>query len=267
MSMNRREFFAYSAAATLLATTVKAVAEETGFRIGCQSYSFRAFDYKEAIAKLKELELTDMEFCNVHFPPNAEDEKFLEAHAYIKEAGVNTPCYGVEGYGPNEGPNRQRFEFGKALGVEVLTAHPSPNSFDHLEELVQEFDIKIGIHNHGPRHAYDKVEDTLKAVEGRHPYIGACVDTGHAIRSAEKPHEVIRALGERVHSLHLKDWIHGGEEQTLGEGDMDLVEVVRALRELNFDGPLMIEYELHPDNPVPGMIQGLENFRKACADA
>ena len=32
---------------------------------------------------------------------------------------------------------------------------------------------------------------TLNAVRGRHPLIGACLDTGHALRSGEMPHEVI----------------------------------------------------------------------------
>jgi sugar phosphate isomerase/epimerase len=97
--------------------------------------------------------------------------------------------------------------------------------------------------------------------------IGACVDTGHVIRSAEKPHEVIEELGDRVHSLHLKDWIHGGKEQILGKGDMDLVAVARALKALNFAGPVMLEYEESPENPVPDMKEGLANWAKAVQSA
>ena len=67
--------------------------------------------------------------------------------------------------------------------------------------------------------------------------------------------------------MHLKDWIHGEEEQILGEGDMDLVEVAKALTELNFTGPVNLEYELFPENPVPGMAKGLENWDAACKQA
>lgn len=267
MSMNRREFFAYSAAATLLATTMKAVAEETGFRMGCQSYSFRHFDYKGAIARLKELDLETMEFCAVHFPPAPDAEAFKEAHAYIQESGIQVPSYGVESFTGSEDANRVKFEFGQALGLELMTADPAPDSFENLDKLVQEFDIKIAIHNHGPGARYDKVADTIEAVEKWHTHIGACVDTGHVLRSKEHPHEVIRALGNRVHSLHLKDWKFDGEEQIAGEGDMDLVEVARALRAVNFSGPIMLEFELSPESPVGGMIKGLENWRKACAEA
>ena len=85
--------------------------------------------------------------------------------------------------------------------------------------------MRFTITDRGAR--YDKVADTLKAVEGRHPFIGACVDTGHHIRSGEEPHAVIDQLGDRVISLHLKDWEIGGEERIIGEGSMDLAAVAK----------------------------------------
>src|SRR5690606_18501371 len=121
------------------------------------------------------------------------------------------------------------------------------------------------IHNHGPSARYDSVEDTLRAVKDHSPMIGACVDTGHVIRSGEKPHEVITALGDRVISLHLKDWVHGGDERILGEGDIDLPGVAKALKALDFKGPLNLEFELDSENPVPGMQAGLAHWAKAVA--
>jgi len=43
--------------------------------------------------------------------------------------------------------NRKKFEFGKALGVEVLTADVSPDGFDSVEALCEEFGIKIALHH------------------------------------------------------------------------------------------------------------------------
>src|SRR5690606_32252782 len=119
----------------------------------------------------------------------------------------------------------------------------------------------------GPGARYDKVEDTLKAVRDHSPLIGACVDTGHSIRSGEKPHEVIRALGDRVISLHLKDWRHGGGETILGQGDLDLVETARALMAIAFTGPIVMEYEESPEDPVPDMREGMRNWQEAVAAA
>ncbi|HNR31135.1 MAG TPA: sugar phosphate isomerase/epimerase [Candidatus Hydrogenedentes bacterium] len=234
-------------------------------RLGAQSYSFRKFDFAGALRCIAELGLREIEFCAVHFPADASDPAFPGILASLRAANVTVPCYGVEAFTADAAANRKKFEFGKALGVECLTADPTADAFDSLDALCEEFEIKIAIHNHGPGARYDKVEDTLRAVEGRHPFIGACVDTGHAIRSGEKPHEVIAALGPRVHSLHLKDWVHGGEEQRVGEGDLDLAATARALQEIGFAGPIVFEYELDELDPVPGMQVGIENWRAAVA--
>lgn len=268
--VSRRDFLAAAAAMTpaaALAGKVSAAEPKDVFPLGCQSYSFRKFNFEDSIKQLKKLDLDIMEFCGVHFPADAAAEGFPKVKATLADKAVKAPCFGVEGYGADAAANRGKFEFAKALGVSILTADPAPEAFDNLEQLCEEFQIKIAIHNHGPRARYDKVADTLKAVEGRHAFIGACVDTGHSIRSAEKPHEVIKALGSRVISVHLKDWKTGGEEQILGEGDMDLLAVAKALFEIKFKGPVIMEYENSPDNPVPDMKKGMANWRRAVAEA
>jgi sugar phosphate isomerase/epimerase len=180
----------------------------------------------------------------------------------LRARGVLVPCFGVEGFTADAAANRRRFELGRALGVECLTADPAPDAFDSLEELVDEFGIRIAIHNHGPGARYDKADDTLRAVAGRHPFIGACVDTGHCLRSGERPADVIAALGARVLSVHLKDWRIGGEETILGEGDADLPGVAAALRAADFSGPVIMEYENSPEAPVPDMRKGLELWNR-----
>lgn len=266
-SLSRREFVASTLVGVSTLATVggRSWAAGPGWVMGCQSYSFRKFSFEDSIKNLKELGLEHMEFCAVHFLTGAAREGLSQVKATIEAAKIRVPCYGVEGFSADVEANRRKFEFGKYMGIGILTADPEPESFDNLEKLCEEYKIKIAIHNHGPKARYDKVSDTLKAVEGKSAMIGACVDTGHVIRSGEKPHEVIRALGARVHSLHLKDWRHGGEEQILGEGDMDLGEVAKALRELHFTGPIMMEYENSPENPLPDMKKGLANWLAASA--
>lgn len=235
------------------------------FRTGAQSYSFRSFDFEGSIRCLKELGVPYIEYCAVHFPCSAEDATFVNVKERLLAEGIQTLCFGVEGFGSDEAANRKKFAFAKALGIEALTADPTPDSFRNLDKLTEEFGIKIAIHNHGPEARYNKVVDTLNAIKGHSPLIGACVDTGHTIRSGEKPHEVIEQLGERVLSLHLKDWLFGGEEQILGEGDMDMSAVARALVAIDFNGPVVMEYENSPGNPVPEMKVGLANWFSACS--
>ena len=268
MNQSRRQFIGRLVAIPAVAAIAgKAVAAPgPAWRLGTQSYSFRNFDTIGAITEAKKIGLTNIEFCSVHFPCDANDPGIPALKALFKEHGVKVPCYGVEEFGADEAVNRAKFEFAKALDIKVITANPLAESFDSLDKLTEEYGIKIAIHNHGPGARYDGVQMTLDAIKDHSKLIGACVDTGHAIRSGEKPHEVIAALGDRVHSLHLKDWITGGEEKILGEGDINLVEVVKALKAIKFKGSLMVEYENSPDNPGPDMAIGLANLQKAVDD-
>lgn len=266
---SRRDFLVMSAAAIGgLALQSKTFGQEALLtNMGAQSYSFRTFNLADAIAKLKSLGLSQMECFGAHVPLESKPAELAIIRQLLAENGIRVPAYGVLDFSADAAENRRKFEFGKALGIDFFTANPTADAFDSLDELCAEFDMGIAIHNHGPNARYDKVTDTLKAVEGRDARIGACVDTGHVIRSAEKPHEVIRALGDRVISLHLKDWTHGGPERALGDGDMNLVEVARALKAVHFTGPIMLEYELQPNDPTPGMQRGLDNWRAAVEKA
>ena len=265
MKTNRRQFIGQLAALPAIAAFAGSAMAKPGptWRMGCQSYSFRKFDTIGAINGVQKLGLNNIEFCGVHFPCNAEDPGLAKVKEILKETGIDVSCYGVESFGADEAANRVKFEFAKAMGIKILTADPAPESFDNLDKLTEEYKVKIAIHNHGPNARYNTVQNTLDAIKDHSPMIGACVDTGHVIRSNEKPHEVLAALGDRVHSMHLKDWIHGGEEQILGEGDMDLVAVAKALKAMKFAGPLMMEYENSPENPGPEMATGLSNWQAA----
>ena len=237
-----------------------------------KAYSFRNFTLFEALEQTRALGMTEFEANpgqqlspnhDVGMGPDLSDAERDEVREKAEALGVDIVAFGVVTLTADEAQARPIFEFADDMDIGILVAHPDLDSFDLLDDLVEEFGIKVAIHNHGPESHYDKVADTLEAVEGRHPYIGACVDTGHVIRSQEEPHEVVEALGGRVHSLHLKDWEYGEGETIVGEGDVDLSALVNALRAVDFDGPIALEYELQPDNPSPDMAIGLFNWRLA----
>lgn len=234
-------------------------------RLGAQSYSFREFDLDGAIQCLQALNLTEMEFCGVHFPSDPAAAVLPDVRAKLQAAGIIVPVFGVEHFNNDLESNRKRFEFARAMGVGIFSAYPEPEAFEGLDALVEEFQVKIAIHNHGPESIYNTVAQSLGALQGRHPFIGACVDTGHVLRAGEAPHEVIAQLGNRVHSVHLKDWIVGGDEQIIGEGDMDLLKTAQALKDIGFNGPIMLEYELSPAGPVDDMKKSIVNWRNAVA--
>jgi sugar phosphate isomerase/epimerase len=71
-------------------------------------------------------------------------------------------------------------------------------------------------------------------------------------------------MGARNFGLHLKD--HDNDKRTdvvFGKGSLDVVSVLRALREVKFTGYIAIEYEASPNNPTPDIRACLDVFRDA----
>lgn len=237
-----------------------------GLRMGMQSYTFRKFSLEDTVNAVMDLGLDEIEFCKVHVGPDTPPEDQAVICASLDDLGVSVKAYGVSPFGADEAANRRLFEFAKDWGVEVLTAHPSAESFDNLEALTEEYGVKIAIHNHGPDSMYPDAAAIRKAVSGRSTRIGLSVDTGHFLRvPGEDPASIIDEFSDRIHSVHLKDMDRDDNEYILGDGPLDLSGVLNKLTEIGFSGPLSIEYELDPDDPMPAMRETLTRIEAALA--
>ena len=262
----RRSASAGLAAAPLIASMAEAKKSPYGpFKMGVQSYSLRGYGLDQALEQTRNLGLRYWEAYSAHVPLTADPSQVSELLRKLDAAGVRLLAHGVTAFGTNREENRRAFEGAKALGVRSISADPAPESFDHLDELVEEFKINIAIHNHGPGSRYDKLQQVLDAVKGHHKRIGACVDTGHFLRSREDPVRVIETLGARVHGVHLKDVKNATEFTVLGKGDLDTVGVLRALKKLKFNGVLALEYEENPQNPIADIRESLAEVQAAVA--
>lgn len=281
MSLSRRRLLALSAAAAAGATFFDAprilraaglLADDPwgGFPLGVQSYSLRNFNTIECVRHIQGMGLHFVEFYGKHLDPAASDEQIAQTLKLLKDAEITLRGHGVHGFSKDHEANLKLFQFAKKAGVKVITADPTPDSFDSLDRLVDDFNIRIAIHNHGPGHRYDKIESVVKAVEGHHKWIGACVDTGHFLRSGEDPVKAVRDLGPRVFAAHIKDDVElgrGSKNVVIGKGKLDVVGLFKALREIKFpaDGSLSLEYEANPDNPIDEMKACLAVAKEAIA--
>ena len=270
---SRREFLQWTAAGVAALSPIVGLAADPdpygGFKMCIQSYSLRGFDGKTAMQHSQKMGLKYWESFRNHIPMDTAPEKIEAAKAMLKEHGITLLAFGVEGFNDNEGAARKAFDFAKAMGVMSISADPQKNkaTFDLLDKLVAEYDIAIAIHNHGPKASYDKVTDVQTWVKDRHPKIGACVDTGHYVRSDEDPVEVIEKLGKRVFGVHLKDFKGpaGSEKKPtiLGEGNLRLVDCLKALKKLDYKYSLSLEYEESPENPIADIELCLKAVRDA----
>ncbi len=273
-SWSRRRFLGSTGAAALsFGFPIKSRAlgsKVPGFSIGIQSYSLRGFSVEDAIQHAANLGFAHMEFFPGHFSPDSEPAKIETMKQTMDAAGMKMLGHGVHGFTADHEVNRKLFVFAKAIGVRCLSANPTPDSFESLDRLVKEFDIRIAIHNHGPGHRYNKALDVLGACEPHDKRIGACADLGHYIRSGEDAVQVIRLLGERLYGIHLKDFAEMKAKTRgviLGQGHLDVEGVFAALASVNFpaDGCLSLEYEENKDDPIDDLRQSLEIAKKAAA--
>jgi inosose dehydratase len=243
-------------------------AKAAGLKLGIQIYSLRGFPVDVALDHTKNLGFEEVEFFSGMFPLTASDQEIAKMVDKVKGLGLRISAHGVNGFTKDAAANRKVFEFAKKAGIKNISAAPTPDSMDSLDDLVKEFDIRIAIHNHGPSDRFNKVVDVLKAIEGRDPRIGACADLGHFIRSGEKPVDVIRALSGRLYGVHLKDFAEMKESTRgviLGQGHLDCGAVFDAMVQAKFpaDGALSLEYEENPKDPIEDIRQCVATARAA----
>ena len=208
-----------------------------GFPMGIQSYSLRAFGIDGALEKIEELELHFVELFRMHYPPIPDPLKIAEMNAKLRKHDLSISAHGVQSFTKDHQKNKEFFEFAKKAGIRNISANPEKDSFESLNRLVAEYDIRIAIHNHGPGALYDAPLDALKAVAGYDKRIGFCADLGHYIRSGVDPVEVIYQLGDRLYGVHLKDFAEQKKKTEgviIGRGHLDVQGVFKALKKIGF---------------------------------
>ncbi|NBT12893.1 MAG: sugar phosphate isomerase/epimerase [Planctomycetia bacterium] len=271
VKLPRRDFLSAAAGLTAACAVPGTARADAGdLNLGIQLYSLRGYPVDEALRHAREIGFRFVEFYPGMYPLNSTPEQIAAMNKKLADLGLTISAHGVNGFGADAAANRKVFEFAKAAGIRILSADPTPEAFASLDELVKEFDIRIAIHNHGPKHRYNKVVDVLKAIEKHDSRIGACADLGHFIRSGENPVEVIRLLKGRLYGVHLKDF-QDQQDKTkgviLGKGHLDVPAVFAALEQVQFpaDGALSLEYEENPKDPLADIRECLEVAKSALA--
>ncbi len=165
---------------------------------------------------------------------------------------------------------RANFEYAKRAGSpSSWLAIPAHEALPRIEKFAKQYDIRIAIHNHGPEDKlWPSPLDVLQAVKGMDPRMGCCIDVGHTVRTGTNVVDAIRAAGSRLFNVHMKDLAdaHNKESQVaVGEGSMPTRQVFETLAALHYGGFVDLEYEIHPDDPMPGVIASVAYMRGVLA--
>src|SRR3984893_7325138 len=245
--------------------------EASPIRLGLASYTFRNFSRAQMIGFMKQLNVFALNAKDVkdHLPMASQEE--ATALADYAAAGIKLHAAGAIYFAKDEDADiRTKFEYCKRAGIGVIVAgDPAPQTLPRIEKFVKEYDIRFAIHNHGPE---DKIWhsplDVLKAVNAMDPRMGCCIDVGHTARAGTDVVQAIKEAGPRLFNMHVKDLtsFQSKESQVaVGEGIMPMRKIFEALIAMKYNGFVDLEYEIHPDDPMPCVIASFAYMRGVLA--
>lgn len=237
--------------------------------IGVQSYTYREFSGVEAVKMAASIGLTAIEMWPKHINFESPADEVAAFKQAARDNGVWVCGYGVCGLEQLGEKMAPTFEFAAGLGAAYISVNMGRDNHDIANQAIdvaRQHNLKLGIHNHGPGASFETAEQVLAMCEGKDALLGACVDTGHFMRSGQMPAYVIRALGKRINSVHLKDFVSEKEEVVPGTGNLNFAEALELLEsEAAYDGAYVIEYEADPKNPNAGLTQTLKVLMNSVA--
>jgi sugar phosphate isomerase/epimerase len=251
--------------------------EKLGWRFGVTAWGLHKFTFYDTVDKTRELGLNyigGLSFQKVskeipkNFDANLTDEELEQIRLKMDAAGVHMPTFFYAQIPGDEDGCRKVFEFGRKLGVETFISEPPPESLDVIERFCDEYDINLGIHNHGPDQSpvYWKPENVLEVCKGRSKRIGACPDTGYWIRAGVDPIEGIRKLGDRLITIQphdLNDLSAEAHDVPWGTGKAEFKKMLQELHRLGIKPTLIgLEYSYDFLDNMPEMVDSVEFFNR-----
>ena len=167
--------------------------------------------------------------------PDASERKRALAHglrcietaAELGARAMGGPLYAPIGYLPGRRRNADEW----AWAVECFQA---------LGESLDAHDVTLGVEpvNRSETFFLNTAAEANALCDAiGHPRIGVLIDTFHANIEEKNIAAAVRSCGNRLKHLHLSE----NDRGLLGSGHVDFPAIVAALKEIEYDGYLMIE--------------------------
>jgi len=232
--------------------------------LGMASYTFRKFSLEDTLAMTNRVGLKHIAFKSYHLAMDSTESEIKAVANKTKEAGLDLYGCGVV-YMTNESEVHQAFDYAKAAGMSVIIGVPEHNLLELVNKKVQEYDIKLAIHNHGPGdERYPSPESAYEKIKNMDPRMGLCIDIGHAKRIAIDPSVEAERFADRLHDIHIKDVSAASKEGhsvEAGRGVIDIPKFLRTLLKINYTGIVSLEFEKDPEDPLAGVAESIGYFK------
>lgn len=262
---------AIAAAVPVFARSLFAEAKRASVRLGLASYTFRDFDRAHLIGFMNQLNIRALNAKDVkdHLPEAPSEES--RALADYAAAGIKLHATGVIYFDKDDDNDiRSKFDYARRAKVPIIVAGgANVQILKRIETFARQYDIRIAIHNHGPEDPlWPSPLTVLGAVRNMDRRMGCCIDVGHTVRAGTDVVQAIHAAGPRLFNLHIKDLANlheKGSQVAVGEGKIPVREIFAALTAIRYPGFVDLEYEVHPDAPMPGVTRSFAYMRKVLA--
>ncbi|HEV7926873.1 MAG TPA: sugar phosphate isomerase/epimerase, partial [Verrucomicrobiae bacterium] len=123
--------------------------------------------------------------------------------------------------------------------------------FSAVAEKLKPHNMRIGYHNHTAE--FQKIDDRAPEFvffDKASPDVFVQLDIGHCAHGGGDPVAVIKKYGDRLLSVHVKDWVPATGGDIVGEGIVKWPEVLAACAEAKALQWYIIEEE---SNMFPGL--------------
>lgn len=134
---------------------------------------------------------------------------------------------------------------------------------ERLGEIAGEYGVKLCLEN--VHWAVFNTPDFYVKARDYAPKVGTVLDIKQAWQSGFDWREYINVMGSHLSNVHLSD-VKDGEIKMVGKGDFPFKELVARLKDVGYDGPLMIEqYAKNYDSydEVKESVEYLKNILEA----
>jgi sugar phosphate isomerase/epimerase len=238
------------------------------FQLGLASYTLRKFDLDDTLAMTKRLGLKYICFKSFHLPLDSTPAQIRSVVAKVKEAGLTLYGGGVISM-KKEDQVHQAFDYAKAAGMKVIIGVPAPELLPLVNKKVQQYDIKVAIHNHGPGDKlYPTPADAVEKIKDLDKRIGLCHDIGHTLRIGSDPIAMTKKYADRLLDVHMKDVSEAtskGHAVEIGRGVINIPRFLRTLIRIDYSGIVSFEYEKDAEDPMAGLAESVGYVRGVLA--
>ncbi len=219
--------------------------------------------FEALISGIKEMGFNEIELWVAHLDPFKATPDMIEAaNAILAKYEVKVISYtaGFNQPGISREEAMTIFETARSIGAPVFAQGFHPDNGPLVKELAETYNIKVGHENHPEKNPQEVIEKVAPFA----PWVGSAIDTGWFATHGYDPVQAVYDLQDYLVHVHLKDIKAEGAHDScaLGDGIVEIKGVMKALKDVGYNGPMTVEHEPHTYDPTEEVKVSLNRVKK-----